>query len=324
MQVRYPDAVWLPLDPEATTQDTIRPVQIILHTIVGSAAGAIRVMQSRDTPGESHLINPFGPTSVQMTQLMPFDRRADCNWQVNRWRTTRPLTMAGGRVVPAGTWCGAISIESEDDGTPEDTPWDAGQLDRFARFLAWAHRALDIPLERCPDPFAPGIGYHSMPGLNRLAAWDPPGTVGPFGQFTDPRGSKVNVWNPWTNTVGKSCPGPARIAQFDQLLQTARALVAPPRPPAVETPQTPPIPDPADPGDDDMPEYIVTNRDPLPPGVIPGELGTTPPGVGKFLLLDSGRLRHIRTLREWETRGSKQGVQWTLDEIRAAGVVAAS
>jgi hypothetical protein len=317
METRYPDATWLPLDPEATTQDTIVPVQVILHTIVGSAAGAIRVMQSRDTPGESHLINPFSRNGDRMSQLMPFDRRADCNWQVNRWRTNRPLVMASGRVVPAGSWCGAISIESEDDGTPEDTPWDAGQLDRFARFLAWAHLKLDIPLMRCPDPFSPGVGYHSMPGLNRLASWDPHLTGGPFGSFVDPRGRKVNIWNPWTNTVGKPCPGPARIAQFDALVETARALITT-RPPVEQLP----TPTPAD--EDDMADHIITNAEPLPPDVIPGDRAGQPIGQAKFLLLESGRLRHIRTLREWQIRGSKQGIPWTLSDIRESGVVPGS
>jgi hypothetical protein len=228
---QFSEATWLPLTPESTAQSRIRPVQVIFHTIVGSAAGAIRVMQRGDLPGESHLINPF---AGRMTQLMPFDVRADCNWQVNSWRTPAALELANGVTVPVGTTVGAISIESEDDGTPEDTPWNANQLENFVRFLVFAHRELDIPLHRCPHPFQPGVGYHSMPGLNRLASWDPHLTAGPFGSFIDPRGRKVNIWNPWTNTVGKSCPGPARIAQFDDIVAEARRRIAPP--PVIESP----------------------------------------------------------------------------------------
>jgi hypothetical protein len=226
MKTRYPNALWQPL-PENSTQTRIRPVQVILHTIVGSAAGAIRVMQGDQTPGESHLVSPF---RGQMNQLMDLDRRADCNWKVNAWVTPIDLQLEDGVVVKAGTVCGAISIETEDDGTPEDTPWNANQLEHFADFLTFARTELQIPLHRCPDPFLPGVGYHSMFGFNRLASWDPHLTAGPYGSFIDARGRKVNVWNPWTNTVGKSCPGPARIAQFDGIVAEATRRLAPPAP----------------------------------------------------------------------------------------------
>jgi hypothetical protein len=238
MQTRYPNALWQPL-PENSTQTRIRPVQVILHTIVGSAAGAIRVMQGDQTPGESHLVSPF---RGQMTQLMDLDRRADCNWKVNAWVTPIDLELEDGVVVKAGTVCGAISIETEDDGTPEDTPWNANQLEHFADFLTFARTELQIPLHRCPDPFLPGVGYHSMFGFNRLASWDPHLTAGPYGSFIDSRNRKVNVWNPWTNTVGKSCPGPARIAQFDGIVAEANRRLAPPAPVETTPPSTLPPP----------------------------------------------------------------------------------
>lgn len=306
---RYPRGIWLPL-PENSTQSMIRPVQVIFHTIVGSAAGAIRIMQGDTTPGESHLVNPF---VGQMTQLMGFDRRADCNWKVNAWVTPIDLTLADGTTVRSGTVCGAISIESEDDGTPEDTPWNANQVENFADFLVFAHDRLGIPLDRCPDPFRPGVGYHSMPGLNRLAAWDPPGTIPPYGTFTDPRGRIVNVYNPWTNTVGKSCPGPARIAQFDGIVAEARRRLA--RPP-IEIP-TPPTPTPTE--DDDM-GIIITNSATLPAGVIPTDTAGQPAKAAKFLLLENGQLRHIRTVEEWAARGGKDGIEWSTDQIIRAGV----
>ena len=307
---RYPRAIWRPL-PENSTQSTIRPVQVIFHTIVGSAAGAIRIMQGDTTPGESHLVNPF---VGQMTQLMDFDRRADCNWKVNAWVTPVDLALADGTVVRAGTVCGAISIESEDDGTPEDTPWNANQVEHFTDFLVFAHDELGIPLERCPDPFRPGVGYHSMPGLNRLASWDPPGTIPPYGTFTDARGRVVNVYNPWTNTGATSSPGPARIAQFDGIVAEARRRLA--RPP-VEIP-TPPAPTPTE---DDM-GIIITNSGPLPAGLIPTDTVGQPAKAAKFLLLDDGRLRHIRTVEEWAARGGKDGIEWSTDQIVRAGVAA--
>jgi hypothetical protein len=230
------DTIWPPATqlilPEAQTQETIVPVLVIYHTIVGSAAGAIRMMQG-DWNGESHLVNPF---DGRMVQLMPFNVRADCNWRVNSWITQVDIPMANGVIVPRGTRCGAISIESEDDGTPEDTPWTFQQIESFAQFSAWAYTHLNIPLDRPTDPFQAGTGYHSLPGLNRLAAWEPTATP-PYGTFIDSKGRVVNVYNPWTNTVGKSCPGPARIAQFDTILARARAIVDPPPAPTVPLPQ---------------------------------------------------------------------------------------
>lgn len=307
---RYPAATWRPI-PEASTQAHIVPVIVILHTIVGSAAGAISVMHSDRSETEAHLVGPFtGP----LVQLMPFDRRADCNWKVNAWVTPIDLQLEDGVVVPAGTVCGAISIETEDDGTPEDTPWNANQVDQLVRFLAWARRELHIPLVRCPDPFLPGVGYHSMPGMNRLKVWEPT-AVPPYGSFVDGQGRTVNIYNPWTNTVGKSCPAAARIAQFDGIVAAARAL-AEPAPPPIEIPEPPTRPE-----EDDNMGIIVTNAEPLPAGVIPNDPTGQLKGSAMFLLLDDGRLRHIRRPIEWVSRGGKPGIPWPTDEIVAAGVV---
>jgi hypothetical protein len=233
MTTIYPPATQVIL-PEAATQDKIVPVLVIYHTIVGSAKGAIAGMLRSDTPGESHLVNP---NDGRMVQLMPFNVRADCNWRVNSWVTQVDIPLANGKVVPRLTKCGAISIESEDDGTPEDTPWTLAQCEAFAQFSAWAYLNLNIPIARPSDPFQAGTGYHSLPGLNRLAVWEPNASP-PFGTFIDPKGRTVNVYNPWTNTVGKSCPGPARIAQFDGILARARAIASPlpPPPPPVPSP----------------------------------------------------------------------------------------
>jgi hypothetical protein len=251
MLTTYPAATYTPL-PEAATQETITPVLVIYHTIVGSASGAISVMGRADWPGESHLVLPY---QAQPVQLMPFDRRADCNWQVNSWITQHDIPMAHGVIVPRGTRCGAISIETEDDGTPHDTPWTPSQCEHLAKFSAWAYEHLHIPLDRPASPFHAGTGYHSLPGLNRLASWEP-NAKPPYGTFTDSRGRVVNVYNPWTNTVGKACPGPARIAQFDSILDRARVLVRPPAPtppPAVFPPPVLPI----NPTEDDPMKFII-------------------------------------------------------------------
>ncbi len=91
----------------------------------------------------------------------------------------------------------AISIETEDYGAAADSdpdkrwiPWTSEQLASLYRLITWCHTAHGIPLQRCADPESPGVGYHSM--------WGTP--------------------SPWTPVV-KSCPGPARVRQFDESIQ---------------------------------------------------------------------------------------------------------
>lgn len=93
----------------------------------------------------------------------------------------------------------AISVETEDHGVGRNkewdpdrvwVPWTDAQLQAIVKLLQWCHTAHGIPLERCKSPTSPGVGYHSM--------WGTP--------------------SPWT-PVQKSCPGPARVRQFDELIQ---------------------------------------------------------------------------------------------------------
>lgn len=90
----------------------------------------------------------------------------------------------------------AISIETEDRGGGRDwdpdrvwVPWTDAQMTMICRLLDWIHTTHGIPMQRCPSPSEAGVGYHTM--------WGAP--------------------SPWT-PVPKSCPGAARIRQFDELL----------------------------------------------------------------------------------------------------------
>lgn len=92
----------------------------------------------------------------------------------------------------------AISVETEDHGVGRNrewdpdrvwVPWTDAQMTTLCRLIEWAHTAHGIPMERCTSPTSAGIGYHTM--------WGAP--------------------SPWTPVV-KSCPGAARIRQFDELL----------------------------------------------------------------------------------------------------------
>lgn len=85
----------------------------------------------------------------------------------------------------------AISIESWDNGTPDTTPWTDRQLDLIVDLVAWCCQTHRIPARRCPAWDQPGIGYHSM--------WGAP--------------------SHWTPSAGKTCPGKARIKQFDLIIE---------------------------------------------------------------------------------------------------------
>jgi hypothetical protein len=63
---------------------------------------------------------------------------------------------------------------------------------------------------------------------------------------------------------------------------------------------------------DDM-GIIITNAEPHP---VYGAAGT-----GRFLLLESGKLRHITTLAELAARGDLVRARWTNAELSAAGIV---
>jgi N-acetylmuramoyl-L-alanine amidase len=160
--------------PEWNRQPRITPTTIIDHSIVGSALGAWYYF--RDSTGiESHFIvrgARSGSADGHIWQLMDTGRQADANLNANAF---------------------AISIETEDNGDPDDFPWSRAQL----ASLKWLHNKLravhpTIPRRRCPSPRGGGLGYHSM--------WGAPSA--------------------WTPVAGKTCPGrPVRVAQWqDELL----------------------------------------------------------------------------------------------------------
>lgn len=162
---RYPGGRWTPI-PENATQAKITPTQVILHTAV-------------DAPGPTNLGRYFARADITVEchfwitldgtvyQFMDTEVRADANYQAS---------------------ARAISIETEDEGDPVGIPWTAAQLDSIVAVIRWASATHGIPLRVCPDPLAPGLGFHSM--------------------FGSP--------SPWTPYKGKTCPGPTRVRQFHE------------------------------------------------------------------------------------------------------------
>ena len=103
----------------------------------------------------------------------------------------------------------AISVETADRGDPDEQPWTAEQMAALVNIAVWAHETHKVPLRRCPAWDAPGLGHHTMFGA--------PG--------------------PWT-PVNKSCPGHARIRQFDAIVD--RALLVARERASRDEPRTPP------------------------------------------------------------------------------------
>ncbi len=167
--------------PENDLQPPIVPTQVIFHTAV-------------DHPGPSDLPAWFARPDVtveshfwvsnhgDITQMMDTEVRADANLAAN---------------------IRAISIETEDDGDPEGNPWTIPQLQEMAELGVWLALEHDIPAQLIETHDGPGFGWHSM-----------------FG-FTDPYNLIGPIPNPWTPSLGKTCPGSTRIRQFVDVLLPA-------------------------------------------------------------------------------------------------------
>jgi hypothetical protein len=155
--------------PEWQSQPVIVPTAIIDHSIVGSAESAFQYFL-HSTSIESHFIVDL---DGEIWQLMDTAREADANNQANGY---------------------AISVETADNGDPDNFRWTGAQLDS----LAWLHNELrrlhpSIPRREsrsCSNPA--GLGYHTLHGA-------------------------PSCWTP----VSKSCPGRVRKVQWREVLLPA-------------------------------------------------------------------------------------------------------
>lgn len=152
----YKNAVRLELQPESREQPSIRPTQLLLHTIVAPwDEHRLYAYWKNSTSLESHFGLDFDGS---LGQYLSTTTRADANYQANR--------------RPDGT--GAISVESASNTKASD-PWTDEQLDVLADLAVWAHRTHDgIPLRACRGWADPGIGIHRM-----WPQWSPSGTECP-------------------------------------------------------------------------------------------------------------------------------------------------
>ncbi len=144
------------------------------------------VILHTDAGNSASLYNYFnGPSGgieshFHIPKSNPVEQYRDTGWEADANLKANSFWVNGLRF-------GFLSVETQ--GLESD-PWNDYQLAEIKKLILWArsvHR--DIVLRVCPGPFSAGIGYHTMFGS--------PG--------------------PWT-PVAKSCPGPLRIKQFNDIL----------------------------------------------------------------------------------------------------------
>ncbi len=92
----------------------------------------------------------------------------------------------GNSFLRGGKTCGLLSIETQGMGAGE---WTADQLASMKKIILWAHAEADVPIDVIKTWDGDGWGYHTMFGA--------PG--------------------PWTPAAGKTCPGPDRIKQYQDI-----------------------------------------------------------------------------------------------------------
>lgn len=189
-----PNVVHSPL-PEASTQPTITPRNVILHTNAGPHktlwTSLFKYMARTDVTGEPHFqldgvnASVANPAELKLVQFMPLGVRADCNAKANRWAQN-------------GKYYGAISFETQDEGSVhniEDDKWSIPQLHTLVCALTAICATYGVS---CGSPGRwsdSGIGYHS--------------------QFPE-----------WSIYKGKTCPGAARVRQMPYIWTTVATLLA--------------------------------------------------------------------------------------------------
>lgn len=109
----------------------------------------------------------------------PVEQYRDTGYEADANLKANSFTVAGLRF-------GFVSIETQG---LEKGEWNEWQLQEIKRLLSWLSATHSFPLKVTTNPRGPGVGYHTLFGA--------PG--------------------PWT-PVAKSCPGPDRVRQFNDVL----------------------------------------------------------------------------------------------------------
>ena len=189
------------------------PRLFIVHTNAGtgSTASVFNYIQSQLAAGNGAVTQPHFQVahSGVAEQYLDADEKGVASYK------------AEGRCMSAETQDYGTGV----DGTVENDPFTAPQLETLAQIFAWGHMEGYWPLQmaKVPLPYVyedGGLGWHSMWGINTK--------------------DNPNL-NPWTTQRGKTCPGAAKIAQMPTILERAiiivRGTLPPPGPIPIPLPE---------------------------------------------------------------------------------------
>jgi hypothetical protein len=195
----YPRATYRPLERAQHQPKMVRHDIVCLHTMVGNLTSTDRMFHQNGWTGtESHfgIGGPWGDhRDGEIVQWQDTEFTADANLDGNR------------RI---------ISIETGDNApkrAADIAPWTDRQLSAIVDVTVWACKTYNIPAVLVPDsgPGRRGIAYHRL-GVQHSGGTHPAG-------FLQPGGER------WSTSVGKECPGPARIAQIPGIVAKVRAIM---------------------------------------------------------------------------------------------------
>ncbi|WP_225987342.1 peptidoglycan-binding protein [Streptomyces spectabilis] len=151
----YPSAKRMEVQPEGNAQPSIRPTQMIFHSLAAPWTGRRTYEYWRDSTSlESHFYVEFGGS---VFQYIGTQTRADANMYANR--------------RPDGS--GAVSVETASNLQHTDR-WTPSQVSTLIKLGAWMHKQHGVPLRICRSASDPGFGTHRM-----FAQWSNGGTACP-------------------------------------------------------------------------------------------------------------------------------------------------
>lgn len=197
MTTKYAGATWKPLSSNQTQPRMSRHDIICLHTMVGNLHSTYNLFHSSGYGGtESHfgVGGIWGPDRAagldgKVWQFQDLDHTADANYLANGY---------------------IISVETADNAPSQAkdlAPWTDAQLDAIVDLVVWLCRKYSIPAVMVPDskPGRRGIAVHRQGiehsrGVGRVKGWLVKGGVR------------------WSTSLGKECPGDARIRQTETVI----------------------------------------------------------------------------------------------------------
>lgn len=155
----YPHAIRKNIPP-GINDPQVTPTQIIDHVAASTTSSLYGWFNGPSGGIESHF---YVRSDGTVEQYRDTDYQADAQ-------------IGGGK--------NAISIETAglSDGT-----WTDAQIAALIALHDWIADTHGIARQACPDPYGPGLGYHSMWGSTRAGTWA---------------------------ADGRTCPGPKRITQW--------------------------------------------------------------------------------------------------------------